>query len=238
MQLQFGSFPVVVASSPEMARQFLKTNDHLFASRPQTAAGKYTAYNYSNITWAPYGPYWRQGRKIYHTELFSWKRLESYEYIQVEERRAFISRLYALSGKPVMLKEHLSRVTLSVISRIVLGEKYFNESESGRSIVTVKEFQEMLDELFLLNGVLNIGDWIPWIAFLDLQGYVKRMKALRHKFDRFYDHVLEKHRARREAEDFVAKDMVDILLRLADDPDLEVKLGTDGIKGLTLVSVI
>ncbi|KAJ9687926.1 hypothetical protein PVL29_013919 [Vitis rotundifolia] len=234
MQLQFGSFPVVVASSPEMAKQFLKTNDHLFASRPQTAAGKYTAYNYSNITWAPYGPYWRQGRKIYHTELFSWKRLQSYEYIRVEERRAFIFRLYALSRKPVMLKEHLSRVTLSVISRIVLGEKYFNESESGRSIVTVEEFQEMLDELFLLNGVLNIGDWIPWIAFLDLQGYVKRMKALRDKFDRFYDHVLEKHRAKREAEDFVAKDMVDMLLRLADDPDLEVKLGTDGVKGLTL----
>ena len=88
-----------------------------------------------------------------------------------------------------MLKEHLSRVTLSVISRIVLGEKYFNESESGRSIVTVKEFQEMLDELFLLNGVLNIGDWIPWIEFLDLQGYVKRMKALRDKFDMFYDHA-------------------------------------------------
>ena len=137
-----------------------------------------------------------------------------------------------------MLKDHLSRVTLSVISRIVLGEKYFNESESGRSIVTVEEFQEMLDELFLLNGVLNIGDWIPWIAFLDLQGYVKRMKALRDKFDRLFDHVIEKHRARREAEDFVAKDMVDMLLRLADDPDLEVKLGTDGIKGLTLVSVI
>ena len=104
--------------------------------------------------------------------------------------------------------------------------------------MTVEEFQKMLDELFLLNGVLNIGDWIPWIAFLDLQGYVKRMKALRDKFDRLFDHVIEKHRARREAEDFVAKDMVDMLLRLADDPDLEVKLGTDGVKGLTLVSVI
>ncbi|RVW44029.1 Cytochrome P450 71A1 [Vitis vinifera] len=191
-----------------MAKQFLKTNDHLFASRPHTAAGKYTNYHYSNITWAPYGPYWRQGRKIFLTEMFSSKRLESYEYIRVEERQAFISRLYALSGKPVMLKEHLSRVTLSVISRIVLGEKYFSEFESGRSMVTVEECQKML-------------------------GYVKRMKALRHKFDRFYDHVLEKHRARREAEDFVAKDMVDMLLRLADDPDIEVKLTTDGIKGFT-----
>ncbi|KAL6330763.1 hypothetical protein AAG906_009191 [Vitis piasezkii] len=147
-------------------RQFLKTNYHLFASRPQTAAGKYTAYNYSNIIWAPYGPYWRQESKIYHTELFNWKKLESYEYIGVEERWAFISHLYALSGKPVMLKDHLSRVTLGVISRIVLREKY--------------------------SMSLNPG------------------------------------------EDFVAKDMVDVLLRLVDDPDLEVKLGTDGVKGLTL----
>ncbi|KAL6331210.1 hypothetical protein AAG906_009638 [Vitis piasezkii] len=194
MELRFGYFPVVVASSSEMAKQFLKTNDHLFASRPETAAGKYTTYNYSNITWAPYGPYWRQGRKIYLTELFSSKRLASYEYIRVEERQAFISRLYALSGKPVMLKEHLSRVTLSIISRIVLGEKYFSESRAR---------------------------------------YVKRMKVLRDKFDRSHDHVLEKHRARTEAGDFVAKDMVDMLLRLADDPDLQVKLTTDGVKGFT-----
>ncbi|KAL6331244.1 hypothetical protein AAG906_009672 [Vitis piasezkii] len=53
---------------------------------------------------------------------------------------------------------------------------------------------EILDGLLFLNGVLNIGDWIPWIAFLDLRGYVKRMKALCNKFDRFYDHELEKHR--------------------------------------------
>ena len=115
---------MVVALSSEMARQFLKTNYHLFASRPQTAAGKYTAYNYSNIIWAPFGPYWRQESKIYHTELFNWKKLESYEYIGVEGRWAFISHLYALTGKPVMLKDHLSRVTLGVISRIVLREKY------------------------------------------------------------------------------------------------------------------
>ena len=235
MQVHYGSFPVVVASSSEMAKQFLKTNDRHFASRPQTAAGKYTTYNYSNITWAPYGPFWRQGRKICLTELLSSKRLESYEYIRVEERQDFISRLFSLSGKPVVLKEHLGRLTLSIISRIVLGEKYFSESKSENSIVTLEEFQEMLDELFLLNGVLNIGDWIPWIAFLDLQGYVKRMKTVSDKFDRFHDYVLEKHRARREADDFVASDMVDMLLKLADDPEIEVKLNTDMIKGIVQV---
>ncbi|PRQ51569.1 putative flavonoid 3'-monooxygenase [Rosa chinensis] len=62
MQLKFGSFPIVVASSVEMAEAFLKTDDVTLADRPKMAAGKYTTYNYSDITLSPYGPYWRQGR--------------------------------------------------------------------------------------------------------------------------------------------------------------------------------
>ncbi|KAK2645217.1 hypothetical protein Ddye_020412 [Dipteronia dyeriana] len=34
-------------------------------------------------------------------------------------------------------------------------------------------------------------------------------------------------------EDFVTKDMVDLLLQLADDPNLEVKLNYDSVKGFT-----
>ncbi|KAL8191820.1 hypothetical protein R6Q57_028551 [Mikania cordata] len=235
MYLKFGSTPVVVASSPEMAKQFLKTHDRIFASRPSTAAGKYTTYNYQNITWAPYGSYWIQGRKIYLNELFSSNRLGSYEYIRVQELQNFVSRLHLMSGESIVLKDHLSRTTLSIISRIVLGRKYFTESKEEKEIVTLEEFQEMLDELFLLNGVLNVGDWIPWLRFLDLQGYVNRMKALCKRFDRFHDHVFEEHRARMKAEGdgFVVKDMVDLLLKLADDPNLKVKLDSDGVKGFT-----
>ncbi|KAL4297849.1 hypothetical protein GQ457_12G022010 [Hibiscus cannabinus] len=240
MYLKFGSYPVVVASSAEMAMEFLKKHDHIFASRPQTAAGKYTTYNYCNITWAPYGPYWRQGRKIYQNQLFSSKRLESFEYIRVEEMHDFVSRMYGLSGKPVVLKDNLSRFTLSIISRIVLGKKYFSLSGDDQlgsnSILSLHEFQEILDELFLLNGVLNIGDWIPWLDFLDLQGYVKRMKNLKKKLDRFHDYVLDEHKRKRKelAKNFVPRDMVDLLLQIVDDPDTDnVKLTYDGVKGFT-----
>ncbi|CAI0387664.1 unnamed protein product [Linum tenue] len=245
LHLKFGSHPVVVVSSPAMAKQVLQTNDHLLAGRPMTAAGKHTTYNYSNVTWAPYGPYWRQGRKIYLHELFTSRRLESCEYVRVEERRAFLARLFSLrGGGEVVLKDHLSRFTLSVISRIVLGKKYFRDDDdemntvrdgsNGRKkkdeLVTLEEFQGMLDELFLLNGVLNIGDWIPWLGFLDLQGYVRRMKDLKVKFDRFHGVVLEEHREAARVGG-VGKDMVDHLLRLAEDPSLEVKINDDGVRG-------
>ncbi|KZV43481.1 hypothetical protein F511_09924 [Dorcoceras hygrometricum] len=233
MHLRFGSQPVVVGSSVEMAKTFLKTMDLNFASRPKTAAGKYTTYNYSDITWSPYGPYWRQARKMCLMELFSAKRLESYEYIRREEMSSLLRNLSKSAGKPMHLKDHLSTVSLNVISRMVLGKKYSDETKD--SIVSPDEFKRMIDELFLLNGVINIGDLIPYVGFMDLQGYVKRMKIVSKKFDRFLEHVLDEHTARRRkgVEDDRIKDMVDVLLDLSEDPNLEVKLERHGVKAFT-----
>nr|CAB3453511.1 unnamed protein product [Digitaria exilis] len=240
MQLRFGSFPVVVGSSVDMAKFFLKTHDVVFTDRPKTAAGKYTTYNYRDITWSPYGAYWRQARKMCLTELFSAKRLESYEYIRAAEVRALLRDLHAASasgsgsGRAVMLKDYLSTVSLNVITRMVLGKKYLDK-EDGSSGTTPEEFKWMLDELFLLNGVLNIGDSIPWLDWMDLQGYIKRMKKLGKMFDRFLEHVVEEHNQRRlrEGRSFVAKDMVDVLLQIADDPTLEVEMDRESVKAFT-----
>ncbi|KAK8664423.1 hypothetical protein V6N13_084215 [Hibiscus sabdariffa] len=233
MQLKFGSFPVVIVSSVEMAKAVLKTNDVIFTDRPKNAAGKYTTYNYSDITWSPYGPYWRQARKICLTELFSAKRLESYNHIRREEMKLFLKNLYESCGTSVVLKDHLSSLSLSVISRMVFGRKY-TEGTGENEIVSPKEFKEMLDELFLLNGVLDIGDSIPWLSFLDLQGYIKRMKALAKKFDMFLEHVLDEHNERRKGvRDYVAKDMVDVLLQLSEDPTLDVKLERLSVKAFS-----
>ncbi|XLR43573.1 hypothetical protein S83_028233 [Arachis hypogaea] len=54
-----GSTPIVVGSTAQMAKAFLKTYNVAIADRPKLAAGKYTAYYYSNITWSQYGSYWK-----------------------------------------------------------------------------------------------------------------------------------------------------------------------------------
>ncbi|PWA39720.1 cytochrome P450 [Artemisia annua] len=237
MHLKYGSKNVVIGSSVEMAKVFLKTMDLNFACRPKTAAGKYTSYNYSDITWSPYGPYWRQARKLCVVELFSAKRVDSYEYIRREEMKWLLKAVQKSSGEEIVLKDLLSTLSLNVISRMVLGRKILDDLETGSLMVSRKEFKKMLDEWFLLNGVLNIGDWIPWMGFMDLQGYVKRLKVLSKKFDRFLEHVLNEHDMRRmeKGENFVVADMVDLLLEISRDPTLDVKLERNGVKGFTLV---
>ncbi|KAF9588101.1 hypothetical protein IFM89_007577 [Coptis chinensis] len=227
MQLQFGSFPVVIGSSVEMAREFLKIHDLNFASRPYTSAAKYTNYDQNDMSFAPYGPHWRHARKICVAELFSMKRLDSFQYIRTEELHLFLSDVYASCGNPATLKDHFSNFTLNNISRMVLGKKVLDESE---------ELKKIIEEWFVLNGVFNIGDYIPGINFLDLQGYVKRMKALRKKIDHFLELAIDEHIARKEDKlsKFMTKDMLDVLLQLADDPNPDLKLSRLRIKGLTM----
>ncbi|GAY49425.1 hypothetical protein CUMW_119000 [Citrus unshiu] len=192
-----------------MAKSVLQTYDNMSSYRPNMAVDKYTGYNFSNITWSSYGPYFGQAPKMCSMELFSAKRLKSYEYTRVEELKLLLKYLYESSGKPIVLKDHLADVSLNIISRV--------------------EFKEMANEFVALNGVIR--DSIPWIRFSDLVGNMRRMKTVAKKFDMFLEHAIDKHNVRRKGENYVTSDMVDVLLELADAPNLEVKLEREGVKG-------
>ncbi|KAI4329076.1 hypothetical protein L6164_021378 [Bauhinia variegata] len=164
--------------------------------------------------------------------LFTAKSMELYEYIRQEERDAMLEQLFNSANTPITLRDYISTLNVNVISRMVLGKKYVENDENA--VVTHREFNELIQEYFVLNGFVNVGDLIPWVGFLDLQGLVKRMKAWPKKFDRFLEHVLDEHVERRKGvKDCVANDMVDVLLEVAEDPSLEVKLERHNVKALT-----
>ncbi|KAK9229755.1 hypothetical protein WN944_022721 [Citrus x changshan-huyou] len=47
-----------------MAKSVLQTYYNMSSYRPNMAVDKYTAYNFSNITWSSYGPYFSQAPKM------------------------------------------------------------------------------------------------------------------------------------------------------------------------------
>ncbi|XBI22313.1 hypothetical protein VPH35_063343 [Triticum aestivum] len=238
MHFRFGSFPVIVGSSVDMARFFLKTQAILYVDRPKTASGKHTTYNYREMTWSPYGAYWRQARRICLAQLFSTRRLASMEHIRADEVGALVRGIYAASGPMRVVhlgRDHMWTLSLNVITRMVMGKRLFADGASEGPMPSMEVFRRMLDELFLLNGVLNIGDWIPWLDWMDLQGYVRRMKKVGKVFDTFMEHILDEHilGKQRRHEGEAARDMVDVLMDIADDPTLEVKYGRIGVKAFT-----
>lgn len=168
MQLWYGNSPVVVASSPEMAKLFLRTHDSVFASRPLLSAGKYVSCNYSDMSRAPYGPHWRHTRKVFMELIFTTEKSLFYEHIRHEERHKLLSRMYAHSGKPIVLRQHLKSYTMSTISRIVYGNWDHGNTNDDVNI-SVEELLAIVDQWFVLYGKIDIGDWIPWLSFFDIQ---------------------------------------------------------------------
>ncbi|CAL1362777.1 unnamed protein product [Linum trigynum] len=64
IRLQLGELPYIVISTPEAAKLVMNTHDVAFASRPLLLAPEIVYYGRNDIGFSPYGPYWRQMRKI------------------------------------------------------------------------------------------------------------------------------------------------------------------------------
>ncbi|KAL2516114.1 Flavonoid 3'-monooxygenase [Forsythia ovata] len=235
MHLKMGFVHVVVAASASVAEQFLKVNDTNFSSRPPNSGAKYLAYNYHDLVFAPYGPRWRMLRKICAVHLFSSKALDDFRHVRQEEV-AILARALASSGKrtPVNLAQLLNVCTTNAIARVMLGRRVVGDG-SGGGDAKADEFKSMVVELMVLAGVFNIGDFIPPLEGLDIQGVVKNMKKLHKRFDTFLNKILEEHKinSSRGTEGHV--DLLSALIELKDvDHGEEGRLTDTEIKALLL----
>ncbi|KAF8723722.1 hypothetical protein HU200_021687 [Digitaria exilis] len=230
MYLRLGSYHTVVASSAETARLVLKTHDLALADRPPTTAGELMSYGYRGIVHTPYGAYWRMARKLCATELFSPRRVASFERVRAQEMRALVRGVFVRcageggGGAAVAVREHVAGATLRNILRMAVGEKWSGCYGSAEG----EAFRRTLDEAFAVTGaVSNVGEWVPWLGWLDVQGCKRRMRRLHRLYDQFYEKIVDEHEEERrrragagdEAGEFVASDLVDVLLQLAEEEE-------------------
>nr|WHU31430.1 flavonoid 3'-hydroxylase [Echinacea purpurea] len=231
MHLRLGFVDVVVAASASVAAQFLKTHDANFASRPPNSGAKHMAYNYHDLVFAPYGPRWRLLRKICSVHLFSAKALDDFRHIRQEEV-AILTRALAGAGEsPVKLGLLVNVCTTNALARVMLGRRVFRTGGSDRK---ADEFKDMVVEMMVLAGEFNIGDFIPALDWLDLQGIAKKMKKLHTRFDSFLNTILEEHKSDNGSASG-HRDLLSTLIALKDDADGEGgKLSDIEIKALLL----
>ena len=92
------------------------------------------------------------------------------------------------------LGQLLNICATNALGRVMLGKRVFSYGTSaGTGDAKADEFKDMVVELMTLAGVFNIGDFIPALEFLDLQGVAKKMKKLHARFDSFLNKILEEH---------------------------------------------
>eukprot|EP01018_Ginkgo_biloba_P001401 Gb_28694 [translate_table: standard] len=223
MHLRLGCRPVLVISSADDAKECLTTNDRLFASRPRLATGKHMGYNYASLVWASYSPYWRNVRKFCTLELLSAKRIQLLKHVRTEEISTFIRSLFNQSSSQkgrVNMKSRLFELTFNIILRMVANKRYFGPGSDKSE--EAERFKELINETFFLAGVFNVGDYLPFLKWLDLQGHERAMKNLHKRRDAFMQALVDEHRQRRSIQGGKLvddADFIDVLLSASENDD-------------------
>lgn len=170
-------------------------------------------------------------RKVCVLELLSPKRLELLRFVREEEISALVHSVTkcCLSGEPANVSKLVSAMTADIICRMAFGKKYSEDELDSRG------FKDMIKEVFFLSGAINIGDFIPWLEWMDLQGLRRRQKSCHKTFDAFFEMVIQEHvdQKKNKLDDSATnKDFVDVMLGLMENNDMEVKITRNNIKAV------
>ncbi|KAG4932567.1 hypothetical protein JHK87_046569 [Glycine soja] len=231
MYLRLGFVDVVVAASASVAEQFLKVHDANFSSRPLNSMTTYMTYNQKDLAFAPYGPRWRFLRKISSVHMFSVKALDDFRQLRQEEVERLTSNLASSGSTAVNLGQLVNVCTTNTLARVMIGRRLFNDSRSSWD-AKADEFKSMVVELMVLNRVFNIGDFIPILDRLDLQGVKSKTKKLHKRFDTFLTSILEEHKIFKNEKH---QDLyLTTLLSLKEAPQEGYKLDESEIKAILL----
>ncbi|XP_027367418.1 cytochrome P450 93A3-like [Abrus precatorius] len=235
--LLFGSKPCVLVSSPEMARQCLKTHETCFLSRPKRTNLDYITYGSSDFASASYGPYWRFIKKLCMTELLGSRMVHQHLPIRVEERRLFLEGMLEKANlkEEVKIGKELAMLANNIITRMALRRRCCDVEGEGHQLI------ELVKEMTELAGKFNLGDMLWFVKKLDLQGFGKRLESVRSRYDAIMERIMKDHEdARRKKKemgrdgDEEVKDLLDILLDIYDDENSEIRLTRENIKAFIM----
>ncbi|KAJ8529469.1 hypothetical protein K7X08_036304 [Anisodus acutangulus] len=229
MHLQLGEVSAVVVSSPQVAKEVTKTHDLIFAKRPQILASEILGNNSPNLSFSPYGPIWRQLRKMCVLELLSAKRVQSFESIREEEVENLIEAISLTPPQvPVDISKMIFSMTNNITARAAFGKKCKHKDEFIAAMKIITE----------LAGGFDIPDIFPSFKILHtLSGVKPALEKVHQKVDKILGDIIEEHmenRGQMSSNMLHKEDLVDVLLRVQESGDLEIPISRNTIKAVIL----
>nr|AYM55633.1 cytochrome p450 [Croton stellatopilosus] len=224
MHLQLGEVPAIVITSAELAQEVLKTQDHVFAQRPELLASKILSYDSTDLVFAR-GEYWKQMRKFCMTELLGAKKVKSLAPLREDEAWNLLETIRSAGGAPINLTEKIFWMTSVIAVRAAFGNKW----EDQKDVISIAR------ESLSLAGGFDLADLYPKREFLHVVTNMKpRLEKMRVKLDALLDRIVNEHKEKlltgqTQPENEV---LIDVLLRHQESGKLQCPVTIDNVKAV------
>ncbi|XP_010548393.1 PREDICTED: cytochrome P450 CYP82D47-like [Tarenaya hassleriana] len=187
---KLGSYTSIIISSQEIAKEIYTVHDK-FLDRPGLTASKLLGYDDSFLTFKPYGPQWREMRKIAATELLSSIRVDMQSHYRAGEADVSFGNLWKLweskgrakNGVLVDMKREFQDLTANTSLMMVVGKRYFGDSpncEKEEAMERRKLVRDFLDffSLYLFSDFLPALGWTEWRVKRDMKRAAKELDVV------------------------------------------------------------
>nr|GMC88614.1 isoleucine N-monooxygenase 1-like [Ipomoea batatas] len=186
---RLGGTNVISVTSPEVAREILKKQDTVFASRPTCMSAELASGNFLISLFSPLGDQWKKMRRVLTSHVLSPNTLN---WLPTSGPR-----------KPTT-------------SQMVFSKRFFGAgTEDGGPGV---EEEEHIDATFgVLAYVYSFGvsDYFPWLRMFDLDGHRKALKKAVEGVRKYQDpEVDERIRMWNDGTKTEQEDILDVLINL------------------------
>ncbi|KAG8375385.1 hypothetical protein BUALT_Bualt10G0094500 [Buddleja alternifolia] len=221
MSLKVGSQNVVVASSPEMAKEVLLKHDHVLSGRTVIAAAEAQDHNISSMAFLPVNDAWRKLRKISREQMFSTHQLD----ISEDLRRAKLKKLRdyvnecCVSGRSVRIEQAAFTTTLSLMSSTLFSVDFGNYDTNS-----TQEFKHAIQSVVDTVSAPNLADFFPTLRMIDPQGIKKRAEVHFEKLLGIFENIINQRLESRKNNTGgpKKKDMLEALLDIREGSDYDL----------------
>ncbi|KAF3789165.1 Cytochrome P450 93A3 [Nymphaea thermarum] len=224
LYLRIGCVPVVVASSPSLAREFLKVHGSSFSSRPHITLLDTLLYGRDDFAFAPVGPLWKTMRKTCMVELLGGRSLGRFSFIRQQEMGCFLRAMMASAGEPVDVSAKFGELTGNILVRMA----------TGRRIKKASRVLDLVQEASEIGGQFYLGDYFKFMSKCDVQGYKKKCRDIHERLDGLMEEVVKEHQSRRIEKTVEGKDIIDVLLQSIKEDKEEGGITKENVKSLIL----
>nr|UVC58037.1 CYP706V6 protein [Isodon rubescens] len=236
-KLRMGSKLSTVISSASLAKEVFRDHDAVFANHDITVAARIISLDFNDIAFSPYGPEWRDRRKILLREMLSSTNLKASCNLRKDQVRNAVKEIYAAAeiGTPIKIFDFVLRIDLNLLINMIWGGKIGGEQRHRISAGLSPIVAEIQD--FLIKP--NISDFFPVLARFDFQGIAKKTTALIQKFEAIMEDAIgERIKNPCAAEEEEArKDFMQTLVDLLQEETHKASLGIVQIKAM-LVNIL
>ncbi|KAF3455178.1 hypothetical protein FNV43_RR05626 [Rhamnella rubrinervis] len=228
---RLGNTNVVAVSSPEIAREFLKKNDAVFASRPLTITSSIISRGFVGTIVTPWGEQWKKMKRVLISDVFNQSNIrwllkkrneEADNLVKFVYNQCSISNGGLSSSSPSSLRQVVNVRTVaqhysaSVIRKMMFGKRYFGKGrEDGGPGDEEEEHSSALFTILLYLYAFSVSDYLPWLRVFDFGGHKRKVNDAVEVIKKYQDGIVnERIQQWREGKKVEAEDLLDVFISL------------------------